>query len=223
MEDAMTKRSDPERGSGATREKILDVAEQLIARHGMEGFQLKEVAARVGIRPPSIFAHFSGRDAIAEEVSDRLMERIAEQFDGNKSGSPSEVLCRWLRNVVRYLAENPAHIRLLLRDMGQVGFPQVHESSDSLELFDQIRVDFEELVKRGEAEGEFRNVRPPALIAQLLGACISNLVWGGWDDEGNPIPGVPLSVIERETQELALGFVLAAGYEGEGRSDALAS
>ncbi|MBW2271640.1 MAG: TetR/AcrR family transcriptional regulator [Deltaproteobacteria bacterium] len=219
----MPTRSDPERGSGATREKILDVAEQLIARHGMEGFQLKEVAARVGIRPPSIFAHFSGRDAIAEEVSDRLMERIAEQFDDDHSGRPSEVLCRWIRNVVRYLAENPAHIRLLLRDMGQVGFPQIHECPDSLELFDQIRTEFEALVKRGESEGEFRSVRIPALIAQILGACISNLVWGGWDDEGNPIPGVSVSVIERETQELALGFVLAAGYEADGRADTLAS
>jgi hypothetical protein len=37
-----------------------------------------------------------------------------------------------------------------------------------------------------------------------MGAAFASLCWGGWDDEGNPISGVRIATIVRETQELAV-------------------
>jgi AcrR family transcriptional regulator len=65
----------------STRDRILEVAEELIALHGMEGFQLKDVAERVGIRPPSIFAHFRSREAVGEAVALHELEQSGHAFD----------------------------------------------------------------------------------------------------------------------------------------------
>ena len=80
----------PGRRGQQTRERILEVAEELIARHGVEAFELKEVAARVGIRSPSIFAHFKGREDLAECVSRRVGETIVAQFAATATGDPLE-------------------------------------------------------------------------------------------------------------------------------------
>jgi len=61
----------------STRERILEVAEEIIARHGMEGLRLKDVAESVGIQPPSVFTHFDGREAIGDAVAHRVLEKIA--------------------------------------------------------------------------------------------------------------------------------------------------
>jgi len=60
-----------------TRDRILEVAEEIISRSGMEGMRLKDVAARVGIQPPSIFAHFEGREAIGNAVAARVLDQLA--------------------------------------------------------------------------------------------------------------------------------------------------
>lgn len=191
-----------------TREEILRAAEQIIARKGMEGFQLKEVATQVGIKPPSIFAHFAGREAIAQAVSERLLEGIAGIISIEKGEDPTDSLRRWVRDLVAYFYQNPAHIRIALRDLGRVGSPDFSSFESTQQLMLRIRVQAETLLRDGQNAGAFREVRPSALVAQLYGAIISNLAWAGWDDEGNPILELPLEQIQREAEELAIRFVI---------------
>lgn len=57
----------------STPQKIIDAAEQLFAEKSYEGTTLREIAARVGIREPSIYAHFANKDAIYGAVIDRAL------------------------------------------------------------------------------------------------------------------------------------------------------
>lgn len=195
------------RGSG-TREKILEVAERLIALHGVEGFQLKDVAAEIGIRPPSIFAHFAGREAIAQAVAERMIGGIASLVDESPEEEPSATLGRWARNLVGYLSEHPAHVRLIMRDMAHVGSPNVASFANAQRSMQHIKAHLSEVLKRGEVKGVFRPVRPDSVIAQVIGAVVSNLSWEGWDEDGMPLPGVPIEKVKNETEELLLGYVL---------------
>jgi AcrR family transcriptional regulator len=198
----------PRRRGSDTRERIVVVAEELIALHGVEGFQLKDVAARIGIRPPSIFAHFAGREAIAQAVAERMVGGIASLVDEIKDEEPAATLTRWVRNLVAYLSEHPAHVRLILRDMAHVGSPNVASIASAQQSMEQIKTHLDEVLKRGEAEGTFRPVRPDSVIAQVIGAVVSNLAWEGWDEDGNPLPGAPIETIQDETEQLILGYVL---------------
>lgn len=191
-----------------TREEILRAAEQIIARKGMEGFQLKEVALAVGIKPPSIFAHFAGREAIAQAVSEKLLKGIAELITIKEDEDPVESLRRWVRDLVAYFYKNPAHIRIAIRDLGRVGSPGLSSFESTQQLLYQIRDQAEALLRDGQDAGIFREVRASSLVAQLYGAIIANLAWAGWDDAGNPILEVPLKRIQLEAEELAIEFVI---------------
>lgn len=56
------------RGGEATAARILDVAEELFAERGFAGTTLRDVAARVGVRNPSIYNHFASKEALYEAV-----------------------------------------------------------------------------------------------------------------------------------------------------------
>lgn len=197
-------RKDPEQRSPGTREKILDAAERLIALHGVEGFQVKDAAAAVGIRPASVYAHFEGRDAIAQAVDVRLYAGIVEQVVPAGEGDPEEQLLHMVENMVRYYAAYPAHLRLSLRDLAQSSFPLEDPPPPSAVYWQKIVDAFSMLVERGVASGRFRKLRPDRLQAQLVGAAMASLCWLGWDENGNCVSGVPVDEIVREAQDLLL-------------------
>jgi AcrR family transcriptional regulator len=197
----------PKRRGSETRDKILEVAETLIALHGVEGFQLKDVAAAIGIRPPSIFAHFAGREAIVQAVAERMIGGIASALEEIEGEAPDDTLSRWTRSLVAYLSKNPAHVRLILRDMARVGSPNVASYASTRQSMSRLKQHLYEVLDRGTTAGIFRPVRADGVIAQFMGAAVSNLSWAGWDEQGNPVSGAPIEVIQDEAERLILGYV----------------
>jgi AcrR family transcriptional regulator len=60
---------DPSRRKGElTAERILDAAEALFAERGYAGTTLRDVAARVDLRIPSLYNHFPSKDALYAAV-----------------------------------------------------------------------------------------------------------------------------------------------------------
>jgi AcrR family transcriptional regulator len=59
------------------RAQVLRVARSLFARRGYSGAGLREIAAAVGIRAPSLFKHFPGKTALYNEVLLGAFEDLA--------------------------------------------------------------------------------------------------------------------------------------------------
>ncbi len=57
-------------GELTTREKILDVAIDLISRKGFDAVSIREIAREVGIRESSIYNHFRSKDEILDTIID---------------------------------------------------------------------------------------------------------------------------------------------------------
>jgi AcrR family transcriptional regulator len=62
--------------SNSTKQKIKDTALSLFAKKGYEGTTMNEIADIVGIKKPSLYAHFSGK----EELFFAIYEQLAEEY-----------------------------------------------------------------------------------------------------------------------------------------------
>lgn len=198
--------TEPEARSPGTRDKILDVAERLIALYGTEGFQLKDVADRVGIRPPSVYAHFDGKQAISREVAFRLYHGIGDrlELEDVESGDPVDLLERIVARAVEYFADHPGHLRLVLRDLAHTAFAPELTDPPTNRMWRRTTGTFERIVQRGVEQGRFREMRLGAALSQIVGAIVVNMCWHGWDEEGHPKAGVPTARVVEESQQMAV-------------------
>jgi AcrR family transcriptional regulator len=70
------------RGRGAVardpdrRERIVDAAADLMARHGYQGVNLTDIGAAVGIVGSGVYRHFDSKNAILVELLDRVVDRL---------------------------------------------------------------------------------------------------------------------------------------------------
>ena len=65
-----------------TREKILEVARTQVQTHGYNGLNFRDLAARVGIRAPSLYHHFPSKAALGAAVAQRYCGDVQAALDG---------------------------------------------------------------------------------------------------------------------------------------------
>ncbi len=58
-----------------TRERLLDVAGDLLAEVGLERISTNMIAARAGLSPPALYRYFADKYAVLEALGRRLMAR----------------------------------------------------------------------------------------------------------------------------------------------------
>jgi len=54
---------------GLDRTRVVGAAAALADAEGLEAVTLARVAAGVGVRPPSLYVHVAGRDALRREIA----------------------------------------------------------------------------------------------------------------------------------------------------------
>ena len=64
----------------STKEKILDVALTLFSKNGYDGTSMEQIASEVGIKAPSLYKHFKGKEDIFNTLLDLAEKRYEENF-----------------------------------------------------------------------------------------------------------------------------------------------
>ncbi|WP_448625710.1 TetR/AcrR family transcriptional regulator [Geodermatophilus sp. URMC 64] len=100
-----------------TIEQVLDVAVEVMADQGVAGLTLGEVARRMGIRPPSLYVYFDGKNALYDALFERgwrllgdAMRSVREGFDG---ADPVAEVYAYGAAFVRWAVEHPAYTPLM--------------------------------------------------------------------------------------------------------------
>lgn len=138
-----------------TRTAILDAAEVLFARHGVQGVSVRRVLAEAGVNVALAHYHFGDRDGLIREVLRRRVEPLNEQRltlldqverDAGPEGPALDAVLRaFFGPVVDLLDERPDFARL-------VG--QLHVAADPkmkqffLALFGEVISRFAEAARR---------------------------------------------------------------------------
>lgn len=92
-----------------TRERLLDVAGELLGEVGIERISTNMICARAGVTPPALYRYFKDKYAVLEALGRRLMDR------------QNEVLFAWLdRHTPHGLTALAEHTEELLRATAKV-------------------------------------------------------------------------------------------------------
>lgn len=100
-------------------ERILDVAESLIATHGVFGFILKDLAGPLAVRVPTIYEHYSSRDDVLIALRGRFIDLLSMQFTyaPEALADPRQTLQQVVGEFARFHMTHPAYVRLSLADL----------------------------------------------------------------------------------------------------------
>ncbi len=190
----------------SSREKILDVAEELFARRGFAGTGMREVAGRAGLGKSSLFHHFRSKAELYYEVLGRVLGRIQERLDaGLRRGTdPLERVQGWMEALVDALAEHPTSARLLLRGLFENhDFARALPEAERAErVLGRILQQVHRLLAEGVAAGVFRPISVPDTVQTLIGASVYHFASG---EIGESVIGGPVftaEAVRRRKREL---------------------
>lgn len=131
------------------REQLLDLAEALLEREGLEQFGITRLAREAGIRPPSLYKHFSGTAELEHALIARLLRRLAAALEGTE-GRQLEAFAVAYR---RLALESPQLYRL------QAGRPLDRELLEQLDPGCEAAAMQALLTHFGEEEGDHHRAR----------------------------------------------------------------
>ena len=102
----------PRRKGEITAERILDAAERLFAERGYGATTLRDVAASVGIRNPSLYNHFRSKESLYAAVLERGIRPVLDMLaaEVEQGGAHSD---RLVADVMGVLADHPHLPRLV--------------------------------------------------------------------------------------------------------------
>ena len=148
----------------ATRAEILEAAWELAREQGLGGLSLRDIAARIGMRPPSLYWYFDSKHAIYDAMFADGNRVLLERMESEVSPDEARAALRSRARIfVEFCAEDPARAQLLF----QRTIPDFEPSPESYALAIEV-------IERGRAQFAAIGVTEPAHF-DLWTALVSGL------------------------------------------------
>jgi AcrR family transcriptional regulator len=150
------------------RERLCDAAAQIFIERGRDGFNMRELAARLGVSAMTPYRYFKDKDDILAAVRARAFENFAATLEAAlaQPGEPAERGAAVASAYMRYAIEKPQCYRLMF-DLSQPeegAFPDLAAASRRARatMTDHVRL----MVDAGLYEGD------PVLIGHVMWATL---------------------------------------------------
>lgn len=208
------------------REEIMTATYEVLCEHGYTELTARDIADRTDKSKSRLFYHYDSTDALIADFVDFLLEEFERRVAAADDRPPVERLATFVDS---YLYEPSADVSFhtaLLELRAQASRDERYRKRFA-ESDDRLRTILEEILRDGQAAGQFREHDPGRIAALLLaaldGALVRKLTVGrdSYPDE-----------VRAATSELVLEEVLAddvafpakrnvtpiAGFEGTDRT-----
>jgi AcrR family transcriptional regulator len=138
-----------------TRERVLQVSQQLFAERGYRGTSLRDIAKRIGIKAPSLLHHFPSKQQLYVAVLDRMFESIEnaaaalEWGQGDRQERMRQAVC----NAIDFMIAKPNFVRLLWMELAEESGMGRQIVKRRIPPLFSLAVNF---IYAGQREGQFR-------------------------------------------------------------------
>jgi AcrR family transcriptional regulator len=189
QEDAREDTALGDHASASTRERILDVAQDLFTDQGFDGTSMREIAERLNISKPAIYYHFASKEEILMALHMRLhefgqaaLERLAGQ---------TVTLQLWGALLDEVLDQMVAQRKIfLMHERNQAALEKLHRK-DHDDQHDDIQQRFRQALSDPSL-----SLRDRVRMACSLGAVFGGLLMAG--DAFDNVSSAELSTLVRD-------------------------
>ena len=160
----------------STKEKILDAALTLFAENGYDGTSVEQIANIVGIKAPSLYKHYKGKEDILNALIDSAETRYEEMFGSEKNigrvPQSREGFIKVTMERISFTMRDPIirKTRMLLVQE-QFRNERISEVTTRHQL-DGIQGMFAKIIKGMMDEGIVKNDDPALLAAELTAPAV---------------------------------------------------
>ena len=160
----------------STKQRILDEALTLFAENGYDGTGVDLIAERVGIKGPSLYKHYKGKEEILNALIDAAEERYEEYFGSEKHigklPQSREEFIKVTMERISFTMRDPVirKMRMLLVQE-QFRNERISEVTTRHQL-DGIQSMFAKIIKGMMDEGIVKNDDPELLAVELTAPAV---------------------------------------------------
>jgi TetR/AcrR family acrAB operon transcriptional repressor len=165
----------------ATRDSILDAAEQLFVKQGVSGTTLQHIATAAGVTRGAIYWHFLDKAAMFNAMMERVkmpLESAMLLFDQANPADPIEVLRESMMRVLRMTVEDPMARRVF--EIATLKMEFTDELNAARERRKQNQSSWmartETRIREGVANGQLKPGVDPYAVALGLWAIMDGLL-----------------------------------------------
>jgi AcrR family transcriptional regulator len=186
------------------RQEILHVATRVFAEHGFQTTTMEQVAKEVGFTKPIIYQHFSGKDALYEEIVATTAARLLVSLQAATSAeqSPRQRVESAFRIYFELVVQESDAFRVLFLQAGS------NEHSKQLRAVEVDLVSFIEPLLADDLDDDHRRELAGGVVGMAEGAAVVWLVRQARRGWPRPAPD-EASVLAKRIATLAWGGLRA--------------
>ena len=153
--------------------KILDVAEELIAKKGFDGTSVRDICSKANINVAMISYYFGSKEKMMSYLYQYRVQRTKESFSEFaqtiKEGKPEMQMKEIVNYVISLLFKYSYFHGFVTQEMRSLD----NVKDDLLEFYQTCVIRIEEIVKRGIFSGVFHNApKSEDILTMIIGSAL---------------------------------------------------
>jgi AcrR family transcriptional regulator len=191
----------------------MEAATNRIDKYGIQELTIKNLSADLGLSEAALYRHFKSKNEIMLGILDYFMlemkDRVAE-IAQKTNRNASELLKEIFESQLKTFAKKPAIVSVIFSEgIFQFNKELMEKVSGMMSM---MQKEIESIVKRGQADGSFRDFAGPSIISTIVMgsmrlAVMKWKVFGHQSDlvkEGTKVLNGVLKMIEKEKEILSI-------------------
>lgn len=160
------------------RDEVLDSATHLFWRQGYEATSIHDLVDATGINRASMYATFGNKEALFVKALDHYVDQISRQRLAllSADGSARRALERYFNALIRFSLGEGRDLGCFLTNTAvEAAARNPNVEARLSEAFEGVEPAFRQVIRRGQADGEFSRNPGPTAIARFLMTTVHGL------------------------------------------------